>query len=58
MQKRLDSIQIGVEIIPIYTFWGRKSIIQLSDFAYGEWLVFRLNKPIYYINIFDDDFLI
>lgn len=56
MEKKLNSIKIGIEIIPIYTLGGRRDIIKLSDFAYGEWLVFKSNKPIYYINIFDDEF--
>lgn len=56
MEQKLNSIKISIEIIPIYTLCGRRAIIKLSDFAYGEWLVFKSNKPIYYINIFDDEF--
>jgi hypothetical protein len=56
MKKKLTTIQIGIEVFPIYTLCGRGNIVQLSDFAYGEWLIFRSNKPIFYINIFDDDF--
>jgi hypothetical protein len=57
MEKELNSIEIGVEIIPIYTLYGLRDIIKLSDFVYGEWLVFESNKPLYYINIFDEDFI-
>lgn len=56
MEQKLNSIQIGIQMVPIYTLSGRRDIIQLSDFAYGEWLVYRFNKPTYYINIFDDEF--
>lgn len=56
MEKKLNDIEINIEVIPIYTFIGCKNIIKLSDFAYGEWLIYKSNKPVYYINIFDSDF--
>ncbi len=56
MKKKSNDIEINIEIIPVYTFFGRKNIIKISDFAYGEWLIYKSNKPFYYINIFHSDF--
>ena len=55
MEENFNKIVIGIERIPIYTLKGKKEIIKLSDFVYGEWLVFKLNRPFFYINIFDPD---
>jgi len=56
MQKVLEKVEIPVEMIPVYTLSGKKTIIKLSDFAYGEWLIFKNNELVYYINLFDSYF--
>jgi len=57
MQQKLNSLEINIEEVPIFTWKGQRRIIKLSDFAYGEWLVYKFNAPVFYINIFDPDFL-
>ena len=48
-----NNLEIIVEIIPIVSFKNNKHIIKLPDSAYGEWLIYKSNVPIYYLNIFD-----
>ena len=57
MEQKLNSLEINIEEVPIFTWKGLRSIIKLSDFVYGEWLVYKFNEPAFYINIFDPDFL-
>ncbi len=50
-------MKITVESIPIYTFLGKRTYrYKLSDFSYGEWLIFENNKPKFYFNIFDKEY--
>ncbi len=56
MEKVFEKVEIGIEIVSVFTLRGRKEIIKLSDFVYGEWLVFKENELVYYINVFDPYF--
>ena len=50
-------IEISVEAIPRLTILGGiKYKYKLSDFTYGEWLIFENNKPKYYLNLFDEEY--
>jgi hypothetical protein len=52
-----NSIEVSVEAIPILTILGKIQYrYKLSDFAYGEWLIFENDKPKYYLNPFDEDY--
>ncbi|PTQ96776.1 hypothetical protein C8P68_104265 [Mucilaginibacter yixingensis] len=33
---------------------GSRSLIELSDFAYGEWIVYENNVPKYHVQCFDE----
>ena|SRR3569833_522241 len=47
-------MEIKLEDITVYTLTGKKHLYKLGDGAYGEWLIFKENIPVYYLNIFDD----
>ena len=52
----LNSIEIIVEKVPILSLVKNNYLIKLPDSAYGEWLIFNKNEPIYYLNIFDSEY--
>lgn len=45
-----------LEVKRVYTLAGIKHRYKLSDFAYGEWLIYKGDFPVYYFNIFDTDY--
>jgi len=45
-----------LEVRGVYTLTGVKYRYKLSDFAYGEWLIYKNNQPVYYFNIFDQEY--
>ena len=47
-------MKLRLEVIPVYTLSGKKTIYKLGDMAYGEWLIFKNGVPFYYFNIFDE----
>ena len=51
-----NNLEILVEMIPILSLFKNKYLIKLPDSAYGEWLIFKDNKPVFYLNIFDPQF--
>lgn len=36
--------------------FSRKSLYRLSDFVYGEWIIFENGKPKYYLNVLDGQY--
>jgi hypothetical protein len=48
---RQNKIVVKVRKTP--TLLGRNRY-RLSDFSYGEWIIFENGEPKYYLNIFDD----
>jgi hypothetical protein len=50
-----EKVSIPIRVTPAICFpLHRRYLHLLSDFSYGEWLIFENNKPKYYLNIFDD----
>jgi hypothetical protein len=50
----MNSIEINLLVTPVETlFYGTKNIYRLSDFAYGEWIIFCNGEPKYYLYVFD-----
>ena len=50
-------MKIAVKSIPIFTLLGKWAYrYKLSDFSYGEWVIFENNKPKFYLNIFDSEY--
>jgi len=47
MEKELNSIEISVEVTPIYTLLGSKEIVKLSDFVYGYSLL-QTHIPLFF----------
>ena len=45
-----------LEVKRVYTLSGIKYRYKLNDFTYGEWLIFKNNHPVYYFNVFDQDY--
>lgn len=39
-----------------YTLSGIKYTYRLGDMSYGQWLVFKANKPYYYLDTFRDEY--
>jgi hypothetical protein len=53
MEKSLpDKISIKVRKTPM--LFGYKDRYRLSDFSYGEWIIYERGEPRYYFCIFDD----
>lgn len=51
-------VEVSLSVIPVVTFLGkRKYLYQLSDSAYGEWLIYENHNPKYYLNIFDEEYV-
>lgn len=48
-----NNLEILVEMVPILSLFKNKYLIKLPDSAYGEWLIFKENKPVFYLNVFD-----
>jgi len=49
-----EKISIPIRVVPAICLpLVRRNIYRLSDFAYGEWLIYEDNIPKYYLNIFD-----
>lgn len=55
MDKSLNNkVEICLYVTPLYSLFGGVGLrFRLSDFSYGEWLIFEYGKPKYYFNIFD-----
>jgi hypothetical protein len=51
------SVKLRLEVTSVYTFTGVKHLYKLPDMAYGEWLIFKDDKPYFYFNIFDEDYI-
>jgi hypothetical protein len=50
-----EKISIPIRAVPAICLpLRRRYLYTLSDFAYGEWLIFEDNMPKYYLNIFDE----
>jgi len=45
---------VRVEKIPI--LFSNKSIYRLSDFRYGQWLIWENNLPKYYVDLLDEKY--
>lgn len=54
MEEPRNYINVAVITEKIYTITGVKKHYGLGDMAYGEWLVYKNNKPCFYMNSFDD----
>lgn len=46
-------MRMQLEDIIVYTLTGKRHLYKLGDMAYGEWLIFKDNMPVFYLNIFD-----
>jgi len=47
-------MKILLEDITVFTIAGKKHLYKLGDMTYGEWLIFKDNFPIYYLDISDE----
>ncbi len=57
IKKNSELIEISLEAIPFFTIWGKIQYrYKLSDFTYGNWIIFENNKPKYYLNLYDNDY--
>lgn len=52
--KKENLIEVTVNVTPFYTLLGKKFLVTLGEMTYGEWLIYRKNKPVYYLNVFED----
>jgi hypothetical protein len=48
-----EKIAVPVWVTPIASLCKRKNLYYLPDSAYGEWLIFSDENPVYYFNCFD-----
>jgi hypothetical protein len=51
----MELVKIKLFVTKVYTLTGKKYLYALGDMAYGEWLVYKNNKPRYYLNVFEDN---
>jgi hypothetical protein len=51
----MESVRIKLFVTAVYTLTGKKYLYALGDMAYGEWLIYKNNKPRYYLNVFEDN---
>ena len=55
IEKGDNLIEMPLRVTPILTIFGKIQYkYKLSDFAYGEWIIFENEKPKYYLNLFDN----
>jgi hypothetical protein len=47
-------MELLLEDITIFTITGRRHLYKLGDMAYGQWLIYRGDLPVYYFDIFDE----
>jgi hypothetical protein len=48
------TLELKLEVIPVYTLIGMKHIYKLGDMAYGEYLFYKDNIPVYYFDSWDE----
>ncbi len=52
-----NMVEVFLRVSPIITIWGKRKLkYELSDFNYGEWVIFKDNFPKYYLNMFDKEY--
>ena len=49
-------LEILLLTTPILTIRGKRYKYELSDFTYGEWIIYEKNQPKYYLNIFESEY--
>lgn len=49
-----NRVRLRLLRIPIWNFYRIRYIYRLSDFTYGQWLIFSNGLPVYYLDIFDE----
>lgn len=49
----MGRIKMKLFLTDVYTITGKKIRYSLGDMAYGEWLVFKNNYPVYFLNLLD-----
>jgi len=47
-----DKVILNVRKIPLLL--SKKNLYRMSDFSYGEWILFENGEPRYYLYVFDE----
>ncbi|GAB3922780.1 hypothetical protein [Mucilaginibacter myungsuensis] len=47
-------MKLAVIVNKVYTLTGIRYLYRLSDFVYGEWLIYNNGDPVFYFNAFDE----
>lgn len=49
-------VELKLLVTPVIGLWKRAQSYRLLDSAYGEWLIYENNFPVFYFNVFDEDY--
>jgi hypothetical protein len=56
MEKSSTDRFVKIKVLQTPLLFRHKSLFRLSDFSYGEWLIFEKGIPKYYLNSFEEPY--